>query len=134
MQDDTARVERWGSCWNRCVRGCMHALMDGWMHGIDFARIAFWISCLGHDPPHTPTYPNTHKKPGRYYELEVEYFMSALAASLMEQLTQNFLWMRALATTPALEKEVGLCAIRESVRVRVTPPHLHTQPPQPTHT
>lgn len=32
--------------------------------------------------------------------------MSALAASLMEQLTRNFLWMRALATTPALDKEV----------------------------
>lgn len=32
--------------------------------------------------------------------------MSALAASLMEQLTRNFLWMRALTTTPALDKEV----------------------------
>ena len=112
-------------------------MMDGWMDGCmeSISRaLRSGFRVLGTDLPHTPTYPNTHKKPGRYYELEVEYFMSALAASLMEQLTQNFLWMRALATTPALEKEVGLCAIRESVRVRVTPPHLHTQPPQPTHT
>lgn len=40
-----------------------------------------------------------------YYELEVEYFMSAGARSVLSTLTQNFLWMRTLGSTPMCETE-----------------------------
>jgi len=43
----------------------------------------------------------------RYYELEVEYFMSSLALDLLSTLTRNYLWMTPLTTTPQLESEVG---------------------------
>ena len=42
----------------------------------------------------------------RYYVLEVEYYMSSLASNVMSTLTENFLWMRTLTTTPQLEFEV----------------------------
>lgn len=45
---EQARLEQWGSCWNR------------------------------------------------YYELDVEYFMSSTARGILEQLTQDYLWMRTL--------------------------------------
>jgi len=57
VTDDTARVERWGTCWNR------------------------------------------------YYTLDIDYFMSSLAAGVMGILTENFLWMHTLGSTPMLEKE-----------------------------
>ncbi|KAG5185577.1 COP9 signalosome complex subunit 5A [Tribonema minus] len=57
VMDDTQRVERWGTCWDR------------------------------------------------YCALEVEYFMSSLASTVMGTLTENFLWMRALSSTPLLERE-----------------------------
>ncbi|OQR86968.1 COP9 signalosome complex subunit 5 [Achlya hypogyna] len=57
VTDDTARVERWGSCWNR------------------------------------------------YYALEVEYFMSTLGSNVLSVLTEKFLWMRTLSSTPMLERE-----------------------------
>mmetsp|Transcript_28606 Transcript_28606/g.37471 ORF Transcript_28606/g.37471 Transcript_28606/m.37471 type:complete len:386 (-) Transcript_28606:401-1558(-) len=57
VTDDTSRVERWGSCWNR------------------------------------------------YYCLEIDYFMSSLASDVMGVLTENFLWMHTLASTPMLERE-----------------------------
>jgi len=41
----------------------------------------------------------------RYYELEVEYFMSKSARHVMNILTNNFLWMRNLGSTPSLESE-----------------------------
>lgn len=59
VTDDTQRVERWGTCWDR------------------------------------------------YCSLEVEYFMSSLASTVMGKLTENFLWMRALSSTPLLEREVS---------------------------
>jgi COP9 signalosome complex subunit 5 len=40
----------------------------------------------------------------RYYELQVEYFMSKSARNVMEILTQN-LWMRNLGTTASLQIE-----------------------------
>jgi len=40
-----------------------------------------------------------------YYELEVEYFMSAGARNVLSTLTQNFLWMRTLGSTPMCETE-----------------------------
>lgn len=41
----------------------------------------------------------------RYYELDLEYFMSKSARNVMNILTRNFLWMRKLGTTPSLEPE-----------------------------
>jgi COP9 signalosome complex subunit 5 len=35
----------------------------------------------------------------RYYELEVEYYMSSISRHTLEQLTQNYLWMRTLTST-----------------------------------
>lgn len=43
---------------------------------------------------------------GRYYSLEIEYYMSTLSSNIMSILTENFLWMRTLGTTPQLEPEV----------------------------
>ncbi|KAL3812121.1 hypothetical protein ACHAXA_009380 [Cyclostephanos tholiformis] len=40
-----------------------------------------------------------------YYELEVEYYMSSGARSVLSTLTRNFLWMRTLGTTPSCEVE-----------------------------
>ncbi|OQS06928.1 COP9 signalosome complex subunit 5 [Thraustotheca clavata] len=55
--DSTARVERWGSCWNR------------------------------------------------YYALEIQYFMSSLGSNVLSVLSEKFLWMRTLSSTPMLERE-----------------------------
>lgn len=41
-----------------------------------------------------------------YYSMEIEYFMSSLASDVMGILTENFLWMRTLGSTPILESEV----------------------------
>jgi len=57
VTDNNARLEVWGSCWNR------------------------------------------------YYELEIEYFISSSASKILGTLTQNFLWMRTLGHTPMLESE-----------------------------
>jgi len=43
----------------------------------------------------------------RYYQLEIEYYMSTLASNVMNLLTENFLWMRTFGATPSLEIEVG---------------------------
>lgn len=39
--------------------------------------------------------------------MEIEYFMSSLASDVMGILTENFLWMRTLGSTPILETEVN---------------------------
>jgi len=44
----------------------------------------------------------------RYYELEMEYFMSKNARHVMNILTHNFLWMRNLGNTPSLESDTRL--------------------------
>ncbi len=41
----------------------------------------------------------------RYYELEIDYFMSKSARNVMDILSRNFLWIRNLGTTPSLEPE-----------------------------
>lgn len=38
--------------------------------------------------------------------MEIEYFMSSLASDVMGILSENFLWMRTLGSTPILESEV----------------------------
>jgi len=40
-----------------------------------------------------------------YYELDVEYYMSGGARNVLANLTQNFLWMRTLGSTPMCETE-----------------------------
>jgi len=40
-----------------------------------------------------------------YYELDVEYYMSGSARNVLSLLTQNFLWMRTLGSTPMCETE-----------------------------
>lgn len=40
-----------------------------------------------------------------YYELDVEYFMSTGARNVLSLLNRNFLWMRALGSTPMCEAE-----------------------------
>ena len=41
----------------------------------------------------------------RYYQLEVQYFMSTLSFSLLDILSREFLWTKVLASTPALDGE-----------------------------
>lgn len=57
ISDESQRLERWGSCWNR------------------------------------------------YYQLEMDYFLSSLGSKLMGILSEQFLWMRTLSATPMLERE-----------------------------
>lgn len=40
-----------------------------------------------------------------YYQLEVEYFVTGMAASLMGILARDFAWARVLSSAPMLEKE-----------------------------
>ena len=40
-----------------------------------------------------------------YYQLDVEYFISGLSASLLGVLARDFMWMRTLSATPMLESE-----------------------------
>jgi len=61
---------------------------DGTVVGKEKTRLEKWGSCWA-----------------RYYELEVDYFMSRSARHVMDILTQNFLWMRNLGSTPSLEAE-----------------------------
>mmetsp|Transcript_12350 Transcript_12350/g.17600 ORF Transcript_12350/g.17600 Transcript_12350/m.17600 type:complete len:358 (-) Transcript_12350:74-1147(-) len=55
---------------------------DGSIVNAERKRIEKWGSCWG-----------------RYYELSVDYFMSARSRSTMEALTRNFLWMSALGSS-----------------------------------
>ena len=61
---------------------------DGTVVGDEKTRLEKWGSCWS-----------------RYYELEIDYFMSKSARNVMEILTQNFLWMRNFGSTPSLEVE-----------------------------
>jgi len=61
---------------------------DGTVVGKEKTRLEKWGSCWS-----------------RYYELEVDYFMSRSSRHVMDILTRNFLWMRNLGTTPSLEAE-----------------------------
>lgn len=61
---------------------------DGSIVELEKTRLEKWGSCWG-----------------RYYELQVDYFMSKSSRNVMDILTKNFLWMRNLGTTPSLEPE-----------------------------
>jgi len=52
---------------------------DGTLEAREKVRLEHWGSCWN-----------------RYYELEVEYFMSSASRTVMERLTQDYLWMRTL--------------------------------------
>lgn len=58
--------------------------------------------------------------------MEIEYFMSSLASDVMGILTENFLWMRTLGSTPILENEVNITAIN-NLEICATPsiPVIH---------
>eukprot|EP00523_Entomoneis_sp_CCMP467_P000332 CAMPEP_0168746642 /NCGR_PEP_ID=MMETSP0724-20121128/15255_1 /TAXON_ID=265536 /ORGANISM="Amphiprora sp., Strain CCMP467" /LENGTH=392 /DNA_ID=CAMNT_0008794425 /DNA_START=41 /DNA_END=1222 /DNA_ORIENTATION=- len=59
---------------------------DGQIEPREKIRLEYWGSCWN-----------------RYYELDVEYFMSSVSRTVMERLTQDYLWMRTLTrTTPAI--------------------------------
>jgi COP9 signalosome complex subunit 5 len=62
VTSEQARLEHWGSCWNR------------------------------------------------YYELQVEYYMSNTSRKVLEQLTQDYLWMRTLNSQPAAGVTTSLTA------------------------
>ena len=61
---------------------------DGSVIADEQARLERWGSCWS-----------------RYYELDVETYMSGSARNVMGILTNNFLWMRTLGSTPMLETE-----------------------------
>ena len=52
---------------------------DGSKISVDQTRLELWGSCWN-----------------RYYELQVEYFMSEASRAVLESLTQNYLWIRTL--------------------------------------
>jgi len=52
---------------------------NGTVEASEQTRLEHWGSCWN-----------------RYYELDVEYFMSSTARGILEQLTQDYLWMRTL--------------------------------------
>jgi len=57
---------------------------DGSIQPVEQLRLEQWGSCWN-----------------RYYELEVEYYMSSTSRSILEQLTQDYLWMRTLCSQKA---------------------------------
>lgn len=57
---------------------------DGSIQPIEQLRLEQWGSCWN-----------------RYYELEVEYYMSSTSRAILEQLTQDYLWMRTLCSQKA---------------------------------
>ncbi|CAN0333154.1 unnamed protein product, partial [Discosporangium mesarthrocarpum] len=67
---------------------------DGKIVHDDTMRQELWGSCW-----------NRREEGLLYYMIEIEYFMSSLASDVMGILTENFLWMRTLGSTPMLEKE-----------------------------
>lgn len=57
---------------------------DGSVETLEQKRLELWGSCWN-----------------RYYELDVEYFMSSHARRVLEQLTQDYLWIRTLGGSSA---------------------------------
>ena len=62
---------------------------DGTLESREKVRLEKWGSCWN-----------------RYYELEVEYFMSRVSRNVMEKLTQDYLWMRTL-TRPTVSSRTA---------------------------
>ena len=63
---------------------------DGSILGSEQARLEHWGSCWN-----------------RYYELNVEYFMSQVSRATLERLTSNYLWMRNFQSTTDDQKLVS---------------------------
>lgn len=61
---------------------------DGKVVTDDTTRVEHWGACWN-----------------RYYQLEVEYFMSSQAKAVIGILSKNYLWMRTLGSTPGNERE-----------------------------
>lgn len=57
---------------------------DGSIQAVEQLRLEQWGSCWN-----------------RYYELEVEYYMSSTSRGILETLTQDYLWMRTLSSQKA---------------------------------
>ena len=64
---------------------------DGTLEGREKVRLEKWGSCWN-----------------RYYELEVEYFMSRVSRTVMEKLTQDYLWMRTLTRPTTASRTTAL--------------------------
>ena len=63
---------------------------DGSIQPVEQLRLEQWGSCWN-----------------RYYELEVEYYMSSTSRSILEQLTQDYLWMRTLCSQKEAQGEAA---------------------------
>ena len=72
---------------------------DGTIVTDDATRIEHWGSCWN-----------------RYYQLQVEYFMSTQAKTVIDTLSKTFLWMRTLGSTPALERRTASASPSASAR------------------
>ena len=66
---------------------------DGSIEGSEQIRLEHWGSCWN-----------------RYYELDIEYFMSRTSRKIMEQLTQNYLWIRKLSRPADNAAKLTACA------------------------
>lgn len=82
ITDETTRMERWGSCWNRCVVGLLH----------------LYCYCV-------EKWSNHIARDHRYYTLECDYFMSSLGSQVVSILSEEFLWMRTLSSNTMQERE-----------------------------
>ena len=57
----------------------------------------------------------------RYYSLQVEYFMSSHARKVLEQLTQDYLWMRTLSRREEDETAVSQYNLAEQLNTAAAP-------------
>jgi COP9 signalosome complex subunit 5 len=72
---------------------------DGSIQPVEQLRLEQWGSCWN-----------------RYYELQVEYYMSSTSRAVLEQLTQDYLWMRTLCS----QKSSGESAQKQSTQQLVS--------------
>ena len=61
---------------------------DGSIQPSEQLRLEHWGSCWN-----------------RYYELEVEYYMSSVSRNVLEQLTKNYLWMKTLQSSSSTRSD-----------------------------
>jgi proteasome lid subunit RPN8/RPN11 len=66
---------------------------DGSVEASEQVRLEHWGSCWN-----------------RYYELDIEYYMSQTSRKIMEQLTQDYLWIRKLTSKPDNVGKIVACA------------------------
>jgi proteasome lid subunit RPN8/RPN11 len=77
---------------------------DGSIVANEQTRLELWGSCWN-----------------RYYSLQVEYFMSSHARKVLEQLTQDYLWMRTLSRRPHDEMDAQHHNLAEQLRMQQHP-------------